>query len=156
MRSCCVLPERFKTIEKRALACKSIFSRAEGNREPRGAINFRKMRGPAASGWPFNREVVAANVIDVEITFHRIAQDRLAGTLAHIAKRLQFAGTFYAEFFFEFAPSCGFRVLSIALVLPWAVTRRLDRVCAKKARPDGRGGLQSLRRRGGTSECQRC
>ena len=70
------------------------------------------MRGSAASGWPFNRDVVAANIIDVKITFHRIAQDRLAGTLAHFAKRLQFAGTFYAEFFFEFAPRFVFRVLS--------------------------------------------
>ena len=86
----------------------------EGEREPCGAVNLRKVYDPATARGPFNRYVVTADVIDVKIAFHRIAPNYLAGALAYVAKRLQLAGTFYAEFFFEFAPSCGFRVLSIA------------------------------------------
>jgi hypothetical protein len=121
-----VLWEHFKAIEKRPLTGKNLFARA-GNREQRRAIDLGNIHGAATSRRPFNGDVVAVHATPIKIAFQRIGLNCFSGTLAHLAKRPEWANGFYAELFFEFAPGRGFGVFSIVQLPLW------DRLGAKIA-----------------------
>jgi site-specific recombinase XerC len=63
------------------------------------------MNGTAASGRPFNRNLVAANDADIQIALQRKGLDQLPAALADLAKRPERARSFAAEFLGEF-PAC--------------------------------------------------
>jgi hypothetical protein len=66
--------ENFETIDERPLAGQDLVP-GQRDGEPRRAIYFWKGHGPAAAGRPFDRDLVAANAVGIEIAFKRIAAD---------------------------------------------------------------------------------
>jgi hypothetical protein len=85
----------------------------EGKREPGCAIDLGNAYGAATSRRPLDLDLIAAHGADIKSTFQRKGVNYFAGTLAHITKRSERAGGVYAEFFFEFPPGGGFRILSV-------------------------------------------
>jgi hypothetical protein len=127
------------------------FPRA-GNREQRRAIDLGNIHGAATSRRPFNGDVVAGQATHIKIAFQRIGLNCFSGTLAHLAKRPEWANGFYAELFFEFAPGRGFGVFSIVQLPLW------DRLGAKIAvTPKGSARMdqQNINARVATSGCRR-
>ena len=108
----CAITERFEAIEKRLLAGEDLSPR-EGKREPGCAVDLGNAYGAATSRRPLDLDLVAAHRADIKSTFQRKGVNYFSGTLAHITKRSERAGGAYAEFFLEFPPGGGFRILSV-------------------------------------------
>lgn len=85
----------------------------KGESEPCCAVDLGNAYGAATSRGPLDLDLVAAHGVDIKSAFQRKGVNYFAGTLAHITKRSERAGGVYAEFFFEFPPGGGFRILSV-------------------------------------------
>jgi hypothetical protein len=94
------------------LTCENFLS-SKRNSEPGGTIDFREGDDPAAAGRPFDRSIIAADVVGIEISFQRVAMNDLADPLAYAAELLKPAVNWYAEFLREFAPGCVLRILFV-------------------------------------------
>jgi hypothetical protein len=101
-----------EAIEKRPLAGEDLLPR-DRKREPCCVVDLGNANGAATSRRPLDLDLVAAHGADIKSTFQRKGVNYFAGTLAHITKRSERAGGVYTEFFFEFPPGGGFRILSV-------------------------------------------
>src|SRR5205823_4345838 len=103
-------------FQKRALAVQ-YFPARFGKREPAGAIDLGEGLAPPAFRRPDHLEIIADDVLRIEIAFKCEGGDDLAAGLTHIAEREEIAGRQRESgLLFEFAQRDGARVLTVHIL----------------------------------------